>query len=261
MNHFLNRAKVYTLYFYEYMRYAEFASAINAVLYMLTRRSYSPRKQIQTSMGVFETRKGTLDFQYVNYAYELDLKHFIAKQEFDVFFDVGACLGEYCIWLGRKGYRCFAFEPVSGSFDMIMKNIRLNDLADKVNAFNYGLGARHSIELFQLHAVNPGSNMRVDDPNEHTQRAEINALDDVYETFRLPAHTRMLMKIDVEGMEVEMLRGATRFIRHFADITIIIEEKISGESGIRATLDAIGNFVYGRVDDFNIYARKLPAIR
>jgi hypothetical protein len=54
-------------------------------------------------MGKFETRKGILDFQYINYAYEIEIKHFLEKHPFEVFFDTGACLGEYSIWLGYKG--------------------------------------------------------------------------------------------------------------------------------------------------------------
>ena len=260
MSHLLNRVRVYTLYFYEYLRYAEFASAINAILYMLTRKSYSPHKQIKTSLGLFETRKGTLDFQYINYAYEVDLKHFIEKQKFDVFFDVGACLGEYCVWLGHKGYRCFAFEPVRESFDMIRNNIQLNKLDQKVTALNYGLGSKYSIEHFKLHATNPGSNMRVDKPGDNTQRIEIFSLDDVYKGFRLPRDSKILMKVDVEGMEVEMLKGARKFLQAFDDVTLIIEEKISGMENIRKTLDSMGRFEYGVVDDMNIYARKLGAL-
>lgn len=257
MNHILSRVKVYSLYFYEYMRYAEISSAVNAVLYMLTRKSYSDSKTIKSRMGVFKTRKGTLDFQYINYAYEIDLKHFIEKQKFDVFFDVGACLGEYSIWLGHRGYRCFAFEPVDESYEMIKKNVLLNKVDGKVMVFNYGLGRQHTVEHFQLHQTNPGSNKRVDTPTELTRKFEINALDGVFRSFGLSPDTKILMKIDVEGMEVEMLQGAKEFFQYFNNVTVIIEEKISGESAIIQTLDAICNFEYGHVDNFNIYARKI----
>jgi FkbM family methyltransferase len=257
MTQLLNRVKVYSLYFYEYMRYAEISSAVNAVLYMVTRKSYSNGQQIKSRMGVFETRKGTLDFQYINYAYEIDLKRFIEKHEFDVFFDVGACLGEYSIWLGHRGYRCFAFEPVLESFEMVRRNISLNGLEKNVTACNYGLGRKHSIEHFELHHTNPGSNKRVEKSSDTTKKFEINAMDDVYSTFGLNQNSRILMKIDVEGMEVEMLAGATKFLQYFNDVTIIIEEKISGESEIKSTLNAICRFEYGHVDDFNIYAKKI----
>ena len=260
MNYLINRIKVYTLYFYEYLRYFEFRSAINAILYMFTRKSFSGGRRIKTSMGIFDTRKNTLDFQYINYAYEIEIKHFIEKHSFDVFFDIGACLGEYCIWLGKKGYRCMAFEPVYDSYYMISKNITLNEVNEKVTAYNYGLGSAHSIEHFQLNKTNPGANKRVDNATENTQKFEINAMDDVFETFGLSKSTKILMKIDVEGMEVEMINGAKRFFQYFDDITLIIEEKLTGESRIINTLNDICLFEYGNVDNFNIYAKKVGSL-
>lgn len=256
MTRLLNRIKVYSLYLYEFMRYADFTSAFYAALYTLTRKSYSSGRRINSRLGTFETRRGTLDFQYTNYAYEVDLKRFIIAQNFDVFFDVGACIGEYCIWLARKNYPCFAFEPVYESYQMVLKNIALNNLSDKITPFNYGLGCKHSIEHFELHPVNPGASKRVDCETKSTKKLEINALDDVFPTFGLDAGTKILMKIDVEGMEVEMLKGAEKFLKYFSHITLIIEEKITGSQRIVETLNAFGKFEYGRVDDFNMYARK-----
>jgi FkbM family methyltransferase len=257
MNYLLNRVKVYSFYFYEYLRYGEFAAVKNSFLYMFTRKSFANGKRMKTSMGEFDTRKGTLDFQYINYAYEIDIKHFIENHQFDVFFDIGACLGEYCIWLGHKGYTCFAFEPVSASYNMITKNILLNKVEGNVKAFNYGLGSKHSIENFQINITNPGASKRVDQSTSLTERFEINAMDDMFSNFGLNPKTKVLVKIDVEGMEVEMIKGATKFFQYFDDITLIIEEKLSGESLIRDTLNSICKFEYGHVDNFNIYAKKV----
>lgn len=259
MNYLLNRIRVYSLYFFEYLRNGAWGSAINAVLYMLTRKSFARGGKIRSSMGRFETRRGTLDFQYINYAYEIDLKHFIEQSEFDVFFDIGACLGEYCIWLAGKGHRCFAFEPVKESYDMICRNISLNGMENRITAFNYGLGSKHSIEHFSINKTNPGASKRVNSAGEGTQKFEIQALDDVFQSYGLSPDTRILVKIDVEGMEVEMLRGAAAFFKYFRHITLIIEEKLSGESEIIHTLNAICPFEYGHVDRFNIFARKKSA--
>lgn len=257
MIQFLNRVKVYCLYFYEFMRFAEFDSAINGALYTLTRKSYSSGKRINSRLGVFETRRGTLDFLYVNYAYEVDLKHFIEAQPFDVFLDVGACIGEYSVWLAQKGHRCFAFEPVYGSYEMIKKNLALNNLKDKVTAFNYGLGDKNSVEHFKLHPVNPGASRRVDCETEHTKKVEIRKLDDIYQTLGLKPTESILIKIDIEGMEVEMLKGAEQFIKNFRNIMFIIEEKISGSQRIMDVLNAFGKFEYGVVDKYNMYAKKV----
>ncbi len=261
MTRLLNRVKVYCLYFYEFLRFAEFDAAMNGALYALTRRSYSSGKRINSRLGVFETRKGTLDFVYVNYAYEVDLKHFIEAQRFDVFFDVGACIGEYSVWLARKGYRCFAFEPVPGSYEMLTKNIALNGLQNKVRAFNFGLGDKSSIEHFKLHAVNPGANHRVNTATAQTTQGEIRPMDEVFKTLNLHPSNNILVKIDIEGMEVEMLKGSEHFIRYFDNVTFIIEEKISGSRQIINTLDAFGKFEYGVIDSYNMFAKKVNTNR
>jgi hypothetical protein len=121
------------------------------------------------------------------------------------------------------------------------------------------LGSKHSVENFQINTINPGASKRVDQANALTQKFEINALNDIYESFHLPKESRILVKIDVEGMEVDMIKGASNFFNHFDNITLIIEEKLTGESSIRSSLSAICDFEFGIVDNFNIYARKVSA--
>lgn len=256
MSYLLNRLEVYTLYLLEYVKHGEWSALMNAFRFMFSRKSHWRGGRIRSSMGTFETRKNSLDFQYVNYAYEIQIKRFIERESFDVFLDIGACLGEYCIWLGRKGKRCYAFEPVKVSYDMIERNIQLNGVGEHVKAFNYGLGLKHSLEYFEMDITNPGSNRRVDAPGAHTERFEINALDDKLHELNLKETDRVLIKIDVEGMELDMLHGAAGFLKRFPHIVLIIEEKFSGESNIRNGLSTIADFEYGKIDEHNIYARK-----
>jgi hypothetical protein len=71
------------MYFFEYIKHREWAAIASAFLYMFTKKSYANGKQMNSSMGIFATRKGTLDFQYINYAYEIEIKHFIEKHTFE----------------------------------------------------------------------------------------------------------------------------------------------------------------------------------
>lgn len=253
----VNRIEVYSLYCLEYIKHGEWAALGNAFRFMLSGKSNAPARRIKTSMGTFDTRPGSLDFQYINYAYEISIKRFIEKESFDVFMDVGACLGEYCIWLGRMGKRCMAFEPVEASFKMIERNIRLNNMEEQVTAYNFGLGEKHSLEFFELNQINPGSNRRVDGPGVKTEQIEIFSLDEKLPELNLKPSDRIVMKIDIEGMELDMLRGARNFLQTFPHLVLIIEEKFSGESNIRKGLSEIANFEYGKIDDYNIWARKV----
>jgi FkbM family methyltransferase len=208
-------------------------------------------------MGQFLVRAETLDFQYINYAYEIDIKRFLLHEKFDVFMDIGACLGEYSIWLGKNGKKCLAFEPVVDSFQMIEHNIQLNKVAEHVKAYNYGLGKHNSIENFKINHTNPGASKRVAQKDSNTFELQIFKLDDIFEQFEIKQTDRIAIKIDVEGMEVEMLEGAQNFLKHFPHVVLIIEEKLSGAGEIQNILNQIGKFEFGIIDQFNIYARKI----
>jgi hypothetical protein len=64
----------------------------------------------------------------------------------------------------------------------------------------------------------------------------------------------------VEGMETEVLRGATSFIKNYPNITFVIEDKLSGKDPIKETLSSIAHFEFGKVDEFNIFAKKINQI-
>ena len=81
-------------------------------------------------------------------------------------------------------------------------------------------------------------------------------MDEKIAELGLKPEQKILIKIDIEGMELDMLRGASNFLKTFPNLVLIIEEKFSGESNIRKGLSEIADFEYGKIDDYNIYARK-----
>lgn len=257
MNHLLNRIEVYSLYLLEYIRYGEWKCLLDAITYMFTKKSYSKGGLVKSRLGIFETRPNSLDFQHVNYAYELSIKRFIEREDFTVFFDIGACLGEFSIWLAGKGKRCISFEPVSYSYNMIQRNIQLNKVDKLVQLFKCGLGAEHAEAHFELNTTNPGSNRRVEQAGNATEVFIINTLDELTPSFNLSPTEKILIKIDVEGMELEMLAGAKQLINNYDDIVMIIEEKFSGEDNIRKGLCKMADWEFGQLDEHNIYARKI----
>jgi FkbM family methyltransferase len=256
INRIINRTKVYSLYFWEYLRYGEIDCLLNSIYFLFTKRSKTSGGIVKTSMGIFKTRPHTLDFQYVNYAYEIGIKHFIEKENCDIFIDAGACLGEYSIWMAKKGITCYTFEPVNSSYRMIMENIGLNNVSSLVNAYNYGLGNTDETSYFKINPINFGASKRVNNKEEGTDKFIIKRLDDVFDKFNIPTSANIIFKIDVEGMEAQLLEGAKRFIMHYPNLLFIIEEKHSGAKKLMDLLNNYCNFEYGIVDEYNFYARK-----
>lgn len=248
----------YARYFLDYVKHGDLGSVIASVKYILNKSSHSSDRIIQTSAGKFFCRKNTNDFQFANYYYEWGVKKFLLnhRNEFNVFIDGGACTGEYSIILSRYGIRCFAFEPIPDTYSILLKNLELNGLKNKVKSFQYGLGEQNIETSFVFNPVNTGASHIAEPHQAGNFKVDIRIFDSVYPTLDIKKEDRIFFKLDVEGMEPEALRGAEKFIHEFPDITFIMENKHSGEDTIKNTLNSIDSFEYGIIDEFNIFARK-----
>ena len=255
----LRKINTYFWYFIEYIKHGDFKSVMASVRYLINRKSHSKDRFIQTSVGKFFCRKNTNDFQFANLRYEWGVKRFFLDhfQEYSLFIDAGSCTGIYAILSTKYNLPCIAIEPVTANFDVLMKNLELNHLTGKVRAFQLGLGNEHKVVNFYFDPVNTGaSRIAINNVSGNCQ-VELRTFDSLLPEFNINKNDNVLFKLDIEGMEYEALQGAGNFIRNFPKITLVLEEKYTGEAQIKSILDTYGKFEYGMVDQYNMYARKL----
>jgi FkbM family methyltransferase len=122
----------------------------------------------------------------------------------DLFADVGANVGSYTILAsGVVGCRTVAFEPDPASAATLERNIKLNKITDRVEIRLTAVGARPGVARFSTGLDT--MNHVVDSAEQSGRNVFIETLDSVLiGNRRIPA----LIKIDVEGYEDEVLRGA-----------------------------------------------------
>lgn len=140
--------------------------------------------------------------------------HFLRNS--DLFVDIGANVGVYSVLAsGAVGARSLAAEPIPSTFQSLKMNIALNDLQDRVELWNVGLGADSGTLKFvdQLDTMN-----RVATPDELGISIPVRKLDDI-----LAGRVPKLIKIDVEGYEYSVLRGAHETMRSPECIAAIVE--------------------------------------
>jgi FkbM family methyltransferase len=111
--------------------------------------------------------------------------------------DVGANVGSFTLRHGLAGANVFAIEPNPDTYGRLRWNLNANGVA--ANTRCCALGARASRGMFAGH----GTRTRVDVGDGDV---EIETLDDAAAQLG----TIDLLKIDVEGAEVEVLLGAER---------------------------------------------------
>jgi FkbM family methyltransferase len=205
-------------------------------------------------MGKFLVRKGTTDFQYINYAYEREIKKYIEQNlgSFDVFIDIGACIGEYSIWLAGLGKKCIAIEPVN--YKAVFKNIELSRQGNRIKVFTCGLGSKKEHVYFQVLAENTGASYRDKDAKEEPN-VHIETFDSLIDQFDIKDSDRVLIKLDAEGMEPEVFAGAKEFIRRQKHLTFIYEQ-FQGDTSNDKALSAIADFDIRDIDIANRIAVK-----
>jgi FkbM family methyltransferase len=127
--------------------------------------------------------------------------------------DVGANLGLFSLAMAKRGFeKVYAFEPIPETFVRLRDNIDLNrDLEDHITINQIGIGEKESTLEFLLNEKSPGqnkiaANQNIDSCKNNTLSCEVVTLESAFENFQIDRAN--LVKIDVEGYEVAVLKGA-----------------------------------------------------
>ena len=130
----------------------------------------------------------------------------------DVCIDVGANIGIYSILMARSAPRgsVIGFEPVPLNRDLLAVNARLNGIHN-LEVQPYAVCDRVGLTEFTVSA--DGGYSSIQDTGRKAARERITVpmitLDEVFAT---PRRATNVIKIDVEGAELLVLRGASRIL-------------------------------------------------
>src|SRR5919107_1149702 len=156
------------------------------------------------------------------------IEHFTPKQG-DVVVDIGAHMGRYTIIgakrVGTKG-KIVAIEANPSNFEMLNRNIKLNRLTNIISLNNAVYSKETKIKLY-LPGEELGDtiyNTIVSDRAKNEDKfveVSANTLDYL---LQLKGITDVnWVKIDVEGAEFEVLKGANKILSDSKDIALLIE--------------------------------------
>lgn len=74
----------------------------------------------------------------------------------DVFYDIGANIGTFTLYAGRKARRVVAFEPHFANYRSLNVNIALNNMSAHVTAYNCALSDSDGVGVIELPAIESG---------------------------------------------------------------------------------------------------------
>jgi FkbM family methyltransferase len=136
------------------------------------------------------------------------IEHYVPGRDW-VVFDLGANVGMVSMLEAKRGAEVYAFEPNPGCFRRLLKNVLANGLDDRIHAFNIAVGAEVGAGVMQVEkGGTTGGTVVFGGAAGQAGLVGVTTLDQIAPAIGVSQID--LLKIDVEGAEVDALRGATR---------------------------------------------------
>lgn len=139
-----------------------------------------------------------------------------------VVLDIGANIGCTSLLFSQRARRVVAFEPSPSTFRYLKRNIDAAN-AGNVELHNLALGAESGVSSLTFAPSNRAggfvSNQTTASAGHVTESITIERLDDIADRFRIDAVD--FVKIDVEGFELDVLKGGRDTINRFEPVVAL----------------------------------------
>jgi FkbM family methyltransferase len=171
-------------------------------------------------------------------AHEEDIVQQFSPQIGDTVIDVGAAFGFYSIvaskMVGQLG-KVVAIEPQPDSFEMLNKNIKLNKLTN-ISTLNHAVSFKKTtLKLYSSYSTvqeRAGQN-----PQQYIE-VSADTLDNLL--GQLAIDEANWIKVDVEGAELEVLKGAAGILSKSRDLALFVE--VHSDDLVRPLLELCGSY-------------------
>lgn len=210
----------------------------------------------------FEPRDGTADravlwvFNEVQTRWGLG-RHLARTPRGGVFFDVGAHCGAISIPFESFFDRVVAVEPLPDNFRALARNVALNGLQRKFRLRDAAAGAARGTGTLFVHGDDEPSLVPRGAPVE-TVEVDIRPLDDMLDEEAISPPEVRLLKVDVEGAELQVLAGAQRLLREGSPLVVLEANTPSARGAAEAHMGGLGYTLLRVCDGRNLFFSRLP---
>jgi len=177
------------------------------------------------------------DFRIFSFSWEPELAELFELEEGMVFLDVGAHIGKYAVRaavkVGDSG-RVVAVEPDRDNFQLLVKNIALNGLRNCIPLRIAAYSSEGEITLFK--GPSSAEHSTSEDFGKGSYKVRARVLDNVLKEIGVAGLD--LIKIDVEGAEIDVLRGLEGTLRK-GKARLIMEVMKRDDAGVVGYLNGL----------------------
>jgi len=146
--------------------------------------------------------------------------------------DVGAYVGAYSLRACRGGASVIALEPDPENYSVLKANLELNG-CDKVKPLMVAAGSKEGMvnlywgKFYTTSSIVPSF---YDATSEIKARVRVDTLDSILSREGLLPESRIdFIKVDVEGAEVDVLKGASEVLKRVAYLLVEVRNENLGE--------------------------------
>lgn len=207
---------------------------------------------IQTS-GLYEKELLVPLFNILSKSYRL---------ENGIAIDAGANIGNHTLFFSNYFKKVVSFEPNPITFKLLEVNTYFK--SDRITVNNFGLSdTNENLKLSVLEGNYGGSSGNIDHNSSINHMIKVKRLDDYLSRSTEPVK---LIKIDVEGMETNVLRGSIQTIKSHTPIILFELWSLSFINGVNESeklLNELGYEIYQLEENKNsrnIYVRRLKRL-
>ena len=163
-----------------------------------------------------------------------------------VVIDAGANIGNHLIYFVKvlNAKEIYGFEPQKKIFNILKKNVFLNNIQNKTKIYNLGLGEKNCKANFNLTESKHNSGAVFIEESDNGE-ANVVTLDSMKIREKID-----FIKIDTEGFELKIIRGAKKLIKRDKPI-LFIEIQPINEKPLIGLLKSFGYKIEKKLDKEN----------
>lgn len=166
----------------------------------------------------------------------------------EMFFDVGANIGQYSLIAAKNGVIVHAFEPESQNFALLCRNIGINNTGNSVMAWPLALCDKPGFDFFYVQSLQCGGSCssyaeQVNfalQPKKYAVRQGCSAItmDEFADKFGFPTY----IKIDVDGLEHKVIAGSAACLVECKSVLVELNTALPEHTRIYEIMEDHGLF-------------------
>lgn len=185
-------------------------------------------------------------------------EHAIEVADGDTVIDAGGCYGETALYFAHKpgiNGRVFSFEFMPDNISVFERNLELNPgLAKRIEIVPYPLWSSSGQELY-VEGVGPAAHITPNPKATNAKKVKTLRIDDLATGKQLERVD--FIKMDIEGAELEALKGAEETIRRYRPkLAISVYHRLPDFWEITQWIDSLGLGYHFYLRHFTIHAEE-----